>query len=135
MSADQAERWALRLFFALANAGTKLPEGSVNAGMAGLANTLQGLLVQGLAALQGLKYTDVGPLLDEMMHCVKFRPPGGNADGSLDQQLFPGESSQIEEVATRLKLRWELLELHLGFSLAAGFPNSESPGSAENPAA
>jgi hypothetical protein len=107
LPADQAEWWATRALLALTNAGAELPAGVAEAGMAGLA-------VMGVNALSRLHPADVKPLLDEMMACVKYvhRP------GTPPQEIFDGEESQIEEVATRVELRKAVLELHLGFSEA-----------------
>jgi len=55
------------------------------------------------------------PLLDEMMTCVQYVPPG---QGVAAQSLMDGAYCQIEEISTRLQLRAEILEVHLGFSLA-----------------
>lgn len=114
MPADQAERWATRAILALANAGAKLPEGVLDAGMAGLELSWRAVLVTGIRALQGLSFREIEPLLDEMKHCIQWCPPGN----APLQPIFPGEDSQIEEVATWYTLRYELLQLHLGFSLA-----------------
>ena len=110
MSADKAERWAIRMVMALMNANVEVPEGSLQAGMSGLS----AFLVQGVHSLAGLKYIAVADLLDEMMTCVQYQP----APNMPPQPIWEGGNSQIEEVKTRLMLRLEVLELHLGFSLA-----------------
>lgn len=111
MSADKAERWAIRMVLALTNANVEVPEGSLQAGMSGIA----AILAQGVRNLAGLKFEAVSDLLDEMMTCVQYQP----AANLPPQPLWTGDNSQIEEVRTRLSLRMEVLELHLGFSLAA----------------
>lgn len=110
MPADQAEQWAMRFLFALMNTGVDLPESAFNAPTMALANV-------GLNALGKLPFKDAKPLLDEMFECVKFIPP--TAGLSLID-VGSGENSQIEEVATRLKLRASVLELHVGFSIPVG---------------
>ncbi len=74
------------------------------------------MMVQGMRALAGLTYTvSVQTLLDEMMGCVQFVPPGM-------QQAYPlekGDACQIEEVRTRLFLRMEVLKLHVDPTFAA----------------
>jgi hypothetical protein len=116
MSADAAERWALRALLLMANAGAKLPEGTLENGMAGIAATLPGLIIQGMRSLAGLTYTpEVEALLSDMMACVQFVPPGV---GLPPQTLFQGDACQIEEVRTRLFLRTEVLKLHMDPSLA-----------------
>ena len=116
MPADQAERWALRALLALQAAGVSLPDGFEAAGMAGVA-------FAGLSALNRIRYEDIAPLLQEMMGCVKYRHrPGQDA-----QPLAVGEECQVEEVATLLQLRAEVLELHTGFSLADKLRNTAPP--------
>lgn len=116
MPADQAERWALRALLALQAAGVTLPDGFEATGMAGVAYA-------GLTALNRIKYEDVGPLLTEMLGCIKYRhKPGQDA-----QHLLAGEECQVEEVATLLTLRREIFELHTGFSLAGKLPTTTHP--------
>lgn len=133
LPADQAERWFYRLVLALANAGAKVPEEILFAGAAGFAEmlpTLRNSLVVAIRAMRGLDYDTVRPLLDEMTPCIKWQPPGSPPPPL--QELFPGENSQIAEVGTWIKLRFELIQLHVGFSLAAaasttGTENPEAP--------
>lgn len=120
--ADQAERWANRAILAMANAGSKLPEGVVEGGMAGLSLSLPGIVLAGMRALQGLRYEDIHELLAEMVPLIQYQPPGN----APVQQLFPGDNSQVEEVATWWQLRRELVELHLGFSVAAALSTTAS---------
>lgn len=115
MPADQGERWANRAILAIANAGGKLPEGVLESGMAGFELTWRNALVVGLLAFKGLSYREIEPLLDEMKPLIAYIPP---QPGAPEQPIFPGEPSQIEEVATWYTLRYALLELHLNFSLA-----------------
>lgn len=114
MPADQGERWALRMLLALSRGGVEVPEGLFSGGWAGLASLWPYLLVTGLRSLQGAQWAELEPLFDEMMTCVTWCPPG-NAPA---QPLWVGADSQIEEVTTRIELRKEVIELHLGFSLA-----------------
>lgn len=121
MPADQAEWWATRALLALTNAGADLPAGvSANAGMAGVA-------AAGIQALSQLRAETVKPLMDEMFGCVAYEHDPSHPL----QPIFAGEASQIEEVSTRIRLREELLELHLGFSIrgAASTSASASPAS------
>lgn len=119
LPADQAERWAMRMLLAIANSGGKLPEGSLDAGMAGVAAMVQHSLVVGLKALAGLRFEDAEPLLDTMFSCIQYAPPPVNGARLPLQSITSGTDSQIEEVSTRLTLRWEVLQLHLNFSLDA----------------
>ncbi len=130
MPADQAERWASRALLALANGGTQLPDGVLDAGLAGLAS-MAGVFVMSVRALQGLEYHKVGPLLDEMMDCVQYVPAGGIPP----QKLFTGENSQIEEVQTRISLRGEVLQVHTDFSLADVFQSFRPSAVASEPSA
>lgn len=110
-------RWSDRALIALANAGAKLPEGALEAGAAGLELSLRSFVLVGLQAAAGLSWRDVEPLLDEMRPSVTYCPPGWPKIPS--QHIFAGEESQVEEVSTWYTLRFEWLQLHLGF-LPAG---------------
>lgn len=126
MPADQGERWFFRMVLALANAGAKIPEEVLFAGAAGFADlmpTFQNSLMVAMRAMQGLQYDTVRPLLDEMVPLIKWLPPG--TQGQLEQDILPGANCQIEEVTTWVKLRFELIQLHVGFSLAAAALTTE----------
>lgn len=106
MPASQGEDWGIRALLALARAGIEIPEGFENSGMAGV-HSVGGLRLGG-----ALHPEDVGPLMAEMMECVRFIP-----DPSKPEMIRPLVESDIEEVGTRLKLRGEVMQLHLGFSI------------------
>lgn len=137
MSADAGEWWAVRALIVMGNAGVSLPNGVLESGMSGLAHmenikgAASALLAIGLRMMPGVDAHALKPLLDEMMACVQYQPPGGHAA----QELHEGEMSQIEEISTRLKLRAELLELHLGFSLAAVASTTDTAPSGAAPPA
>lgn len=115
MPADQGERWFTRAILAVANGGARLPEGALDlGGAAGFELTWRNVLAMGVTGLQGLRWADLEPLLDEMKPLIQWCPPGN----APPQPIFPGEDSQIEEVATWYKLRYDLIELHMDFSLA-----------------
>jgi len=110
MPATQAEKWAARAFLALAKSGVEIPDDIANAGLAGIA-------AMGIRALGGMTFADAEPLLDEMFNsCVAVIPDpakpeifrGAGGIGALIED-------DIEEVATRLKLRKEVFSLHTGF--------------------
>lgn len=131
MPADQGEWWAIRALSVLGNAGVDLPKGALEAGMAGLANVeatsgaVKALFVVGLRMLPGVNVQALKPLLDEMVTCIQYQPPGGGPGGRFPAQgLIMGPMCQIEEIKTFLQLRAELIELHLGFSLAGAVSNS-----------
>ena len=74
------------------------------------------LVSVGLEAFGKAKWDLIEPLLDEMMSCVQYV---GNPEKSPDVKLaMSSVPDAIEEVTTLLTIRKELLELHLGFSLA-----------------
>ena len=109
MPADQAEKWGMRALFLAAQSGADVADGVRAGGLAGVAT----VAVQTL--LGGLRFADAEPLLDEMFGCVQICPdPTGRPGTPRSGPILPGE---IEEVSTRWRLRKELLELHLGFSI------------------
>lgn len=114
MAASQAERWAIRAFLAIAKGGIELPDGIEHTGMAGLAKVGLGMLMQ-------IPFEMAEPLLDEMMTCVQFLPHATNH--SVKRPLMEDD---IEEVATRIKIRKEIFGLHVNFSPAGAKSTSES---------
>ena len=102
MAASKAEKWAMRALLALAHSGAELPAGAAQGGMRVLA-------LFGVQALMNLAFEDAEPLLDEMMGCVQIVEP------KLVRALMEDD---IEEVQTRMLLRRQIIELHVGFSLA-----------------
>ena len=107
MSASQAEKWAARALLALLKSGVHVPDEVASTGIAGLATIA-------IQAFGGISWELAEPLLDEMMNCVQIKPDPRNPN--VIRALIEDD---VEEVTTRLLLRKELLELHLGFSLAA----------------
>ena len=113
MPAMAAWDWSVRATLALANAGANV---SASGGMAAVASIgIIGMLSQ-------LKYTDAKPLMDDMLGCVS-RVESATCTRSLIE-------SDCEEVQTILLLHKEVLELHLGFSLAEKFRTSGSEATA-----
>lgn len=107
MSAMKAEKWAAKALFAIGRAGVEIPPDLMGAGMAGIA-------VVGIKAITSLAFEEADPLLDEMMGCAVFMP---SPDKPMVTRV-PREDD-IEDVATILALRDEVVKLHLGFSIAA----------------
>ena len=105
MAAYAAEKWATRLLFALINSGVELPNNIFASGMAGIA-------VIGIEGLTKLSYAQAEPLLDEMFSCVSVMP-----DPMKPNVTRPLIENDIEEVATRFILRFEILKLHINFSM------------------
>jgi hypothetical protein len=107
MPATQAEKWAMRAFLALAKSGVDVPEDVAASGLAGIA-------ALGLRALSGLTFADAEPLMDEMFSCIQIMPDPTRPN--VTRHLIEDD---IEEVATRLRLRKEVLALHTGFFTGA----------------
>lgn len=103
MPASKAESWAMRALLALMAGGVEVPDGFERMGMAGMAEV-------GLKAIAGLKWEVAEPLLAEMWECVQIMPDSGKPH--VTRALI---EQDIEEVATRLKLRMEVWKLHTGF--------------------
>ena len=119
MAALPAEKWAYRLITALAHAGADVDviQGS---GMAGLA-------AAGIQALPMLNFRDVEPLMDEMLECVSIRPdPRGNPTFTRPLVLNGSDNDEVEEVTTLMRLRAEILDLHMRF-FAKGTPLNSRP--------
>lgn len=118
MPPRKAEKWATRALLAIGKAGhvdvsPELNEALGHAGMAGFA-------ALGVRALTALDFADAEPLLDEMMDCVTFVPNLGMMDQVTRLPITrPLREEDIEEVGTILTLRSEIMEVHLGFSIAA----------------
>jgi hypothetical protein len=107
MAAYKAESWAMRALIALIGNNAEMPEGFELSGMAGLAQL-------GIRALGGLKWEVAEPLMAEMMDCVEVMP-----DPNKPFVLRPLIEDDIEEVATRIKLRLEVFKLHVDFFKSA----------------
>lgn len=103
MSASEGEWWGERTFLSLARAGVTIPDTIRGAGLAGLA-------MLGLKAFGGIAWEDAKILLEDMFKCVQFV--------SSANIVRPLIEDDIEEISTRLKLRQELFEIHLGFTFA-----------------
>lgn len=106
MPASKSERWALRAFLAMAKNGVELPDGIEEAGFAGLSS-------YGLSLIGKLPFEDADVLMEEVFGCVKILP-----DPSKDFARNLVEDD-IEEIATRVKLRVAVFKLHADFSKAA----------------
>lgn len=110
MAARVAETWALRFLLALQRGGVEVPEDLAHLGFVGVASAIGSKMIGGLAP------GEVQPLLDELMKCVQVMPNPSNP--SLVRPLVDAgiEGDDIEEVATRVKLKLEVVALHVGFS-------------------
>lgn len=101
MPATQAEKWALKLLLAAGRSGAEIPTDIADAGMAAIP-----LLT--LKAVSGLAWYDAEPLLDEMFTCIQ------RVEEKITRALVEDD---IEEVLTRIRLREEVLSVHLNFSI------------------
>lgn len=117
MPASQAERWAVRAFLAMAKGGVELPDGAVESGFAGLAS-------YGITLIGKLPFDDAEVLMGEMFGCITIIP--NPTSPNITRALV---ESDIEEIATRIKLRVAVFRLHADFSKAAA-PSTPGPASA-----
>lgn len=107
MPADQAERWFVRLLLGSKLGGVELPANWREAPASVVASL-------GADLLSSVSYAVAEPLLAEMMGCVQYVTGTPNVP---PQAILNGNASQIEEITTRVRLRFKLFELHTGFSL------------------
>lgn len=109
MPATKAEKWGMRAILLLRGSGERMPDNVQGLGMIGVAILGINVFLRG-----EMSFTNLEPLLDEMMTCVKLiRDP---RHPSVATEIV--SDSDIEEVQTRLWLRSEVLRLHTGFSPA-----------------
>jgi len=103
MAAGPAEKWATRAFLGLARSGVVVPQDIVTSGWAGIVE----FSINKVAAIN---FAEAEPLMDEMFACVQFCP-----DPDRPEFARPGPvmENEIEEVTTRLQLRWEVVHLHV----------------------
>lgn len=118
MPASQAEMWAARAFFAMANNGIEVPSDLKGSGMAGMGRFAMQMLGR-------LPFTEAKPLMEEMLTCVQAIP-----DPEKREFSRPLVETDIEEVKTRLKLRMEVMKLHSDFFTAVAPSTSASTSAA-----
>ncbi|WP_027815225.1 hypothetical protein [Paraburkholderia bannensis] len=121
MSAARAEEWAARALFSVMSCGINVPDNILKAGFAGIAAI-------GIKSMTKVPFELAKPLFDEMMTCVQYEFEAGRDGGA--RALMDDD---IEEVATRLKLRKAVLQLHLDAFLGAA-PSTQASGAAAVPA-
>lgn len=126
MSALKAERWAAKALLAIVESGADVPDLDPNAGIQALASV-------GIKGLMGLKFSSLEPLMDEMLECVSYLRTPGDTTTKTPLTALNCEN-YIEDVSTLLRLRGEVLSLHLGFSLADKI-SSSLPGQGNEPGA
>lgn len=111
MAAVPGERWATRALLAMGRAGIEMPDDVAATGMAGF-------VVMGLRGLLSVPFEEAEPLLAEMMGCVQYMP-----NPTKPNVLRATIDDDFEEITTILKLRSEVIDLHVGFSIAATLSN------------
>lgn len=121
MPPRQSEKWATRALLAIgrgarAETSPDMRDELQRSGMAGIA-------ALGIQALTSIAFDDAEPLMDEMLECVTFVPDKTKIDQmSAATPPLPITRAlieeDIEEVSTLSLLRSEVLEVHLGFSIA-----------------
>ena len=99
MPAVKAEKWALKALWAIAAAGLEIPEDVGNAPLSKLAEL-------GLRSLAKVPFNVAEPLLDEMLTCVEVLSDAGTRKLIADD---------FQDVKTILKLRKEVLAMHIDF--------------------
>jgi hypothetical protein len=122
MPATQGERWAIRAFLAMGKNGVELPDDISQSGFAGIAS-------YGLTLIAKLPFDDAEILMEEMFRCVQMMPNPSNPE--IVRSLVEND---IEEIATRFKLRIAAFKLHADFSKAVGL-STLGQASASGPAA
>lgn len=103
MNAFRAEKWAGRALCAMINAGIQIPDEMAGSGMAGIAAV-------GVSQIMNFRFAEFEPLLDEMLTCIQTME-----DGKDPSHVLPLEADDVADLTTILKLRREVLILHLGF--------------------
>ncbi len=116
MAPRKAEKWAARLLFAVARSQGADDRDAMEVAAGGMA----GVAAVGIQSVTRLDFEDAEPLLDEMMECVAFIPDVSRLDQATGRPYVRAlMEDDIEEIATLLALRSEVIEIHTGFSLAA----------------
>lgn len=121
MSATDAEKWALRAFIGMAKNGITIPQYTQEGGMALMA-------LYGLNMVAQLPVEEAEYLMGRMMDCVKVMPNDNNDD--VVRELV---EEDIQDVATRVKLRAEVFKLHVDFIQAGKLLKSGSAAPAPTP--
>lgn len=122
MPASRAEEWAIKALLAL-SVGGDIKGLDPSQGVAGLAKA-------GLGALSGLTWDKAEPLYRELMTCVSI--VSQERPGVMVQITPATVDAQIEEVGTLLKLRVEVLKLHMGFLRVGGLLNFPADQAAQD---
>lgn len=108
MPAERAFDWGTKALLAMAKSGVSIPENIVEQGMAGVA-------MVAFKTVGGLEFMSIHELRRDLMACVQIYTPG-----SPTHARPPTGQDDIEEPQTIFQLCQEVIELHLGFSVAEG---------------
>lgn len=136
---ERAEHWGIRAMLALGSTNdARLPLNMAGMGMEGIAIVgINAFFAQTRAMGDDSVKAVVIPLLDELLECVEIiRDP---KHPEIVTKIVP--KTDIEEIATRMWLRGEVLSLHLNFSVSVMFSQlyrrimmrTESTGSSAPP--
>jgi hypothetical protein len=107
--AERAETWGMKMTLAFNQSSGALPMSLASIGMEGIAIIGINTFLRG-----SIKSDEIIPLLNELLECVAMI-----RDPKFPDVVTPITSpDDIEEVATRLWLRSEVIRLHTGFSPA-----------------
>ena len=113
--AARAEQWGIRALMAYNRGGGHLPVDQV------FGRGMEGIVYLGIDTfLRGqMQAAEVQPILDELLECVKIVRDPSARDKATNQPVATDivADSDIQEVATRMWLRSEVLYLHTGFSV------------------
>jgi hypothetical protein len=130
LPATEIEKWGMRMVLLAIKTGVEVPDGIRAVG------GMRAVAAMGIQTLMsgGINFREVEPLLDEMFHCIQAVPDPRKPD--IVRKLV---EEDIEEWSTRLALRSEWFQLHVGFSIGESASNSTgtssiaSPGSPNQP--
>ncbi len=106
MSATDGEEWGLRAVNGIARAGVAIPDELRGIGMAAIA-------LLGFRAFMGMAWVDLKPLSDQLLARTKILMPAAPEGRDIGED-------DIEEIATRTRLKLEAFDLHTGFFTRAG---------------
>jgi hypothetical protein len=117
LNAVPAEEWFTRAMQMLIRAGVEVPPNILQEGAMGFVTMGIGACLTGLGKAP---YEDYKMLMDQMLVCITGFKENPSAPWI---EILPVILDQTEEVGTLIKLREEIISLHLGFSLAAKLSN------------
>ena len=115
-----AESWLNRGLLAAGNAGFLNAANLVASAQAG------DWISTAAAVIAGMQWQEAQQLLAEMFSTCVQMVPDPTKDFTRPLVENGSDGDDIEEVATRLRLRSEVIEIHTGFSIAAALSTSRS---------